>query len=54
MKGILFSATKEIVAAAEAGNTYGANAGFGKLGASCKGCHDARQTKVDGGFRYKP
>lgn len=48
------SAAKEIAAAAEAGNTDGANAGFGKLGASCKGCHDAHREKVDGGFRFKP
>ena len=48
------SAAKEIATAAEAGNTDGANSGFGKLGASCKGCHEAHREKVDGGFRFKP
>lgn len=48
------SAAKEIAAAAEAGNIDGVNTGFGKLGASCKGCHDAHREKVDGGFRFKP
>ncbi len=48
------SAAKEIAAAAEAGNTDGANAGFAKLGAACKSCHDAHREKIEGGFRFKP
>lgn len=48
------SAAKEIAAAAHAGNSDAANAAFGKLGASCKGCHEAHREKVDGGFRFKP
>ena len=47
-------AAKEIAVAAQAGNSDAASAAFGKLGASCKGCHEAHREKVDGGFRFKP
>ncbi len=48
------SAAKEIAEAAHAGNSDAASAAFGKLGASCKGCHEAHREKVEGSFRFKP
>ena len=48
------SAAKEIASAANAGSASDASAGFGKLGGTCKSCHDAHREKVDGGFRFKP
>ena len=49
------SAAGEIVSAGHAGNAEGASAAFGKLGGTCKGCHDVHREKLqDGSYKLKP
>ena len=49
------SAAGDIVSAGHGGNAEGATAAFGKLGGTCKGCHDAHREKLqDGSYKLKP
>jgi len=49
------SAAGEIVSAGHASNAEGASAAFGKLGGTCKGCHDVHREKLsDGSYKLKP
>lgn len=49
------TAAGEIVSAGHSDNAAGASAAFGKLGGTCKGCHDAHREKLqDGSYKLKP
>ncbi len=49
------SAAGEIMSAGHGSNAEGASAAFGKLGGTCKGCHDAHREKLqDGSYKLKP
>ncbi len=49
------SAAGDIVSAGHGGNAEAALAAFGKLGGTCKGCHDVHREKLsDGSYKLKP
>jgi hypothetical protein len=49
------SAAGDIMSAGHGSNAEGASAAFGKLGGTCKGCHDAHREKLqDGSYKLKP
>jgi hypothetical protein len=49
------SAAGDIMSAGHGGNAEGATAAFGKLGGTCKGCHDVHREKLqDGSYKLKP
>ena len=49
------SAAGDIISAGHGGNAEGASAAFGKLGGTCKGCHDVHREKLqDGSYKLKP
>ena len=48
------AAAKDLAAAAEAGNADGVRSAMGKMGGSCKSCHDVHRERLpDGTYKLK-